>query len=156
MYAYLVLWSQTSNNQVFLYYKKEGTYPPKRLNCTVILVPMAGSMTASSWAAKTFRGFLWKSKTDMNPPSQQAFNLWRATSRSSSKVRSNLGWNKGFFINSRNSFLISWLSWSKICFIFLTSNAGTAVEPQDVLKFSAGSLLLASAGSVLGACLVDK
>ena len=116
-------------------------------------------MTASSCAAKTLRGFLWKSNTEMNPASQQACNLCRATSRSSSKVRSNLGWNKGCFINALNSLRIWWLSWSKTCFIFSTSNTGTAVDPQEDLNFSGDILLFDSAWSKIsafGTCLVDK
>ena len=45
---------------------------------TVIFVPMDGSMTASSWAAKTFKGLFQKSRTEMNPASQIAFNRCNA------------------------------------------------------------------------------
>ena len=43
------------------------TVPPNRLNWTVILVVMAGSiMAANSWAAKILRGLFQKSRTEMN------------------------------------------------------------------------------------------
>ena len=57
-----------------------NTVPPNRLNCTVILVDIAGStMLASSWAANIFKGLFLKSKTEMKPLSQIFCNLSNAT-----------------------------------------------------------------------------
>jgi hypothetical protein len=89
-------------------------------------------MAASSWAAKILRGLFLKSKTEMKLLSQILWRRFKAKSRSSSYQIKNIVHNLDLFtlvnrlavtnlmlyrgimtdseMNSRNFFLISWLS----------------------------------------------
>merc|ERR1719347_1046355 len=118
-----------------------STVPPNRLNWTVILVVMAGSMmAASSWAAKILRGLSQKSFTEMNLLSQILCSLLRARSLSSSKEMLYLGTITGSEMNFLKSARIWRLSWSSRAVILGMGKLGES----SLVLISSGVMVLFS------------